>query len=72
MQFSEGPGEAVLDEVVGGYDVVSEGASKTPQAGNFGFNIPIRVGHRGSLPLASGGRATDPNAERIYRRAVIR
>jgi hypothetical protein len=58
MQFSERPGEAVLDEVVGGDDVVSEGASKTPQAGNFGFDVPIGVGHRGSLPLASDGQAT--------------
>jgi len=62
MQFPEGPGEAVLDEVIGRYHVVSQRASKAPQAGNFGFDIPIRVSHRGSLPLASGGRAADPNA----------
>ena len=62
MQFPEGTGEAILDKVVGSYHVVSQRASKTPQAGYFGFDIPIRVSHRGSLPLASGGQATDPNA----------
>jgi len=62
MQFPEGSGEAILDEVVGGDGVASERPSKTPQAGYFGFDIPIRVSHRGSLPLASGGQATDPNA----------
>ena len=58
MQFPEGPGEAVLDEVVGRYDVVSQRSSKASQAGNFGFDVPIGVGHRGLLPLASGGQAT--------------
>ena len=55
MQFPEGPGEAVLDEVVGRYHVVSERASKASQAGNFGFDVPIGVGHRGSLQLVSAG-----------------
>jgi hypothetical protein len=32
MQFPKGPSEAVLDEVVGGYHVASQRASKTPQA----------------------------------------
>jgi hypothetical protein len=62
MQFPEGPREAVLDEVVGRYHVVCQRASKAPQAGYFGFDVPIGVGHRGSLPLASGGQATDPKA----------
>jgi len=62
MQFPEGPREAVLDEVVGRYHVVCQRASKASQAGNFGFDVPIGVGHRGSLPLASGGHTTDPKA----------
>jgi len=62
MQFPEGPSETVLDEVVGRYHVVSQRASKAPQAGYFGFDVPIGVGHRDSLPLASGGQAADPKA----------
>jgi ssDNA-binding replication factor A large subunit len=61
MQLPEGPSEAVLDKVVGRYHVVSQRASKASQAGNFGFDVPIEVDHRGSLRLASGGQATDSN-----------
>ena len=61
MQLPKGPGEAVLDEVVGRYQIVCQRAGKAPQAGNFSFDLAIGGGHSDLLPLAPGGRATDPN-----------
>ena len=63
MQFAEGTGQAVLDEIVRGDKIARQRARIASEAGNFGFNLPMRVGHRGLLPIATIGRRADPKTE---------
>ena len=72
MQFAEGAGQAVLDEIVRGDEISRQRASIATKAGNFGFDVPVRVGHRGLLLMATIGREADPTTAELYRCAVIR
>jgi hypothetical protein len=57
MQLAKGPSQAVLDEIVCGDEVSGERARIASKTGNFRFDVPIRVRHRGLLPMATiGGR----------------
>jgi hypothetical protein len=62
MQFTKGPSQAVLDEVVCGDEVAGQRARVASKTGNFGFDVPIRVRHRRLLPMATIGQRPDPTA----------
>jgi len=49
-----------LDEIIRGDEVARQRARVAPKAENFGFDVPIRAGHRGLLPMATIGREADP------------
>jgi hypothetical protein len=60
VQFAEGTGQAVLNEIVRGDEVTRQRARITSKAGNFDFDVPIGVGHRGLLPMATIDQRADP------------
>jgi hypothetical protein len=47
MQFGKSAGQTVLHEIVGGDEVMRQRAGIAPKAGNFTFDLPARVGHKG-------------------------
>ena len=49
-----------MDEIIRGDEVTRQCTRIAPEAGNFGFDLPIRAGHRGLLPMATIGREADP------------
>jgi hypothetical protein len=62
MQFAEGTGQALLDEIIRGDEVARQRPRIAPKTGYFGFDVPIRASHRGLLPMATIGRGADPKA----------
>ena len=60
MQFAEGTGQALLDEIIRGDEIARQRPRIAPKAGNFDFDVPIRASHGGLLPMATIGRAADP------------
>ena len=62
MQFAKGAGQAVLNEIVRRDEIARQGARVAAQAGDFSFDVPIRVRHRRLLPMATIGRRADPSA----------
>jgi hypothetical protein len=61
MEFAEGSREAVLNEIVSGNEVAGQRPRIASQAGNFAFDVLIKVGHSGLLPMAAIGQWVDQN-----------
>lgn len=51
-----------MDEIIRGDKVTRQCTRIAPEAGNFGFDLPIKAGHRGLLPMATIDRGADPKA----------
>jgi hypothetical protein len=51
-----------LDEIIRGDEVARQCTRIAPEARNFGFDVPIRAGHRGLLPMATIDRGADPKS----------
>jgi hypothetical protein len=49
-----------LDEIIRGDQISRQRACVAPKTGNFGFDIPMRAGHKGLLPMTTIGREADP------------
>jgi hypothetical protein len=60
MQFAKGPSQTVLDEIVCGDEIAGQRPRITSKTGNFGFEVRVRVGHRGLLLMATIGQRADP------------
>jgi hypothetical protein len=52
MQFAEGAGQAILNEVIRYSYISGQGASVAPQTRNFGFDLPVNVYHE-RLPMVA-------------------
>jgi hypothetical protein len=70
MQFAQGSRQAILDEIVGSANVARQCSRITPQARDFGLDLPVGIRHD-MLPMQdrSAGRRS---RERLYRGDVIR
>ena len=45
MQFAESAGQAILYKIIGGDDVARQSPRVAPKARDFGFDLPVSVGH---------------------------
>ena len=68
MQFAEGAGQTILDEIVGGDDVARQCTRVAPKARDFGFDLPVSVGHERLLPLSIISRRADPSGRSLSAR----